>query len=644
MKNPKRNSGNLRYYSLLMVTILAITLYSCNTPQQEIKVDVVSNSGTNVLQTDVKISEMSDGSGLVFISFTNKGEQAEMIKGIKIVVQTSDESNAESRFLYGGYDMGRTPIQHVGYEDEQLFSGAFLLIKHSENSFSKTGILTWNIFRPYITFSKEEGIIITADGENKPVLPGETISFEKIVLEEGANWQDMLFDYGKQIAEIQNIEPKEIRQFKAWSTWDYYGRNYNSEDIKKNVEMLKISGLDANLIQIDGGWWTQRGDYLSVKEELPEGMSGIADYIKSKGYLPGIHLDGFRADKKAIVYKEHPDWFLTDQNGVTICQEIGKGIDFMEYIYFDYSNPDVRDYMKNVLTTIREDWGFGYFKIDFIRYGLLDDVLKIHAKEGVTELHGFDASMTSMERTRAGLKAMREGIGEAFFLGCSSVFGPTFGLVDGLRTGGDISPRMEFYRSRCLQNGGNFYLNKTLVQNDADYLVLRNKDDEEAEKAWGKSKFGGDVSLNEAKMWADYVSLFGGIKISSDNLLTLREERKELVRFAFSLKSCDRFIPLDLWDHATNKEDAFNIMLGENEDGIYMALFNWDPEEIEIELSGNPVSELQFTNVDDASKINPLDGSFKINLSGHTSLILKIDGDKNFDELRKEINFRTSQI
>ena len=633
----------MKIKNLIISGLLIILISSCTEPNNNFQVNVNTESGSEYLQTNVEFSESDHGTQIVSVGFTNNGTDTEYIKDIKINITPAHDCNSDSRFLYGGHDMGRTPIQNVGYEDEQLFSGAFLLIQHNEKSYSKTGILTWNIFRPYITFSKEEGITISANGENKPVLPGETISFEKIVVEEGTNWQDMLFDYGKQIAEVQEIEPKEIRQFKAWSTWDYYGRNYNSNDIRQNVEMLEGSGLDVNLIQIDGGWWTDRGDYLSVKDELPEGMNGIADYIRSKGYLPGIHLDGFRADKASKLYEEHPDWFLVDQNGEIVCQEIGKSNDYMQYIYFDYSNPDVRDYMKNVLSTIREEWGFGYFKIDFIRYGLLDDILKIHAKEGITELHGFDPSMTSMERTRAGLKAMREGIGEAFFLGCSSVFGPTFGLVDGLRTGGDISPTMEFYRTRCLQNGGNFYLNKTIVQNDADYLVLRNKEDEEAEKAWGKHKFGGDVTLNEAKMWADYVALFGGIKISSDNLVTLREERKELIRNSFSLKTCDRFIPLDLWDHAKDKEDAFNIMLGENEDGVYLALFNWDMADMQIELSG--IADLKLNPVEDAdnSKINIVEGSLKINLSGHTSLILKVEGDIDFDEFRKYIEYRTSK-
>ena len=31
--------------------------------------------------------------------------------------------------------------------------------------------------------------------------------------------------------------------------------------------------------------------------------------------------------------------------------------------------------MKNVLKTIRTEWGFSYFKIDFMRYGLLETIL-----------------------------------------------------------------------------------------------------------------------------------------------------------------------------------------------------------------------------------------------------------------------------
>ncbi|MFC2080017.1 glycoside hydrolase family 36 protein [Bacteroidota bacterium] len=624
----------------ILLSGLLIIQFGCQINQPELSIEIEADSGNPVFVSSLKTSNLENDAKLLSLSITNKGEKTEYLKNIRISIPSTLPIETDSRILYAGHDMGRTPIQQRSIDDEQLFSGSFVVLRHNESSYSKTGILTWNVFRPYISFVKNEGIVITADGENKPLKPGESIDFEQIVMDQGSDWQDLLFSYGEQIAEIQDIQPKEMIHFKAWSTWDYYGRNYNDKDIYKNIDQLEPSGIEANLIQIDGGWWTVRGDYLSVKKELPDGMKGVADYILSKGYIPGIHLDGFRADKASKVYSEHPDWFLTDQNGETLCQEIQKGNDFMQYIYFDYSNPDVCDYMKDVLTTIRKDWGFSYFKIDFIRYGLIDDIFKIHAKKGITEIHGINPAMTSMERTRAGLKAMREGIGDAFFLGCSSVFGPTFGLVDGLRTGGDISPTMDFYRSRCLQNGGNFYLNKTVVQNDADYLVLRNKYDEEPELAWGGNKFGGNTTLDEAKMWSDYVSLFGGIKISSDNLVTLREERKNLIRDAFSYKTCDRFIPLDLWDHAKDNTDAFNIMLGENDDGIFLALFNWKETPIEITLSVIP-DEVSIIHNENGESLTEYDnGILKMQLASHTSRILKMNGEVSFDQCRKSIKHK----
>jgi alpha-galactosidase len=239
-----------------------------------------------------------------------------------------------------------------------------------------------------------------------------------------------------------------------------------------------------------------------------------------------------------------------------------------------------------------------------------------------------------MERTRLGLKSMREGIGDGFFLACSSVFGPTIGIVDGIRTGGDISPTFEHYKTRCLQNGGNFYLNRIVAQNDADYLVVRNKDDEEPSRAWGEDKFGGNTTYDEAKMWSDYVSLYGGIKINSDNLLTLRSERKSLIKNAFSLKTATRFLPLDLWDHAKSNNDAFNVMLGENNDGVYLSLFNWDGKDKQFVIGG-----LQNTELSEALSgviINTTAGKLMYNLKPHTSIIIKVNG-MNFNLLRKSI-------
>lgn len=596
-------------------------------------------SEKNRIESKIELKKGENDIQYYEILLLNQSKEVDKIDSIKIFLNQTDNVDPNIQLMFGGTCMGRTPIKKASILDRQSETGMFLMTKYSKQRFALVGILTWNTFMPYI-YNRGNDIVIKAFGEKRPLKPGETIPFEKIIEIKNESWQDLMFKYGEEIAKEHKIKSKEPLDLKGWSTWDYYGRNFDTKDIIKNVDQIDAEGLKANIIQVDGGWWTSRGDYLSVRNNLQGGMEAIADYAKLKGYRAGIHLDGFRADKTSNLYKEHPDWFLKDQDGETICQAIDKKDTYMQYIYFDYSNPEVCAYMKNVLKTIHTKWGYSYFKIDFIRYGLLETILAEHGKDNqkgikkVTAIKAFDNSITSIERTRLGLKAMREGMGDAFFLACSSVFGPTIGIVDGIRTGGDISPTFEHYKSRCLQNGGNFYLNHSVVQTDADYLVVRNKDDEEPERAWGEDKFGGNTTYNEAKMWSDYISLFGGIKINSDNLLTLRNERKNLIKNAFALKTSVRFLPLDLWEHAKNKNDAFNILLAENTDGVYLAIFNWDEKNKKFEIGG--LQNTTLLEVISNEKMNITDGKLVFDTKSHSSIILKVDG-KNFDSLRKSI-------
>ncbi|MEI8204859.1 MAG: glycoside hydrolase family 36 protein [Bacteroidota bacterium] len=612
-------------------------LQSCVTANDKM-VHVTLFSDNKSIESTIHIEKGMDGQKYIRISLTNTGKEIDRIDSIEVEIEPEVSVNKNAQLMYGGTCMGRTPIKQSTISDTKSKSGTFLMIKHNEKSYSNIGVLSWNTFMPYIHYIKNR-FVISADGENKPIKPGERIEFEKIILSNGESWQDLMFKYGTEIAKEHSIQLKEPVNLKGWSTWDYYGRVYDTKDVYKNIDKLKSVQV-ANIIQIDGGWWTARGDYLSVRKNLQGGMKAIADYAKSKGYKAGIHLDGFRGDKDSELFKNHPDWFLKDQDGEVICQSIDKGDTFMQYIYYDYSNPQVCEYMKNVLRTIKNDWGFSYFKIDFMRYGLHESIMAEHGnncglgKKVVTKVNSFNNSMTSVERTRAGLLAMRDGIGDAYFLGCSAIFGPTFGIVDGLRTGADICPTFNYYEACSLQNMGNFYLNQTVVQVDADYLVVRNKDDEEPERAWGENKFGGNTTFDEAKMWSDYVGLYGGPKISSDNLLTLRPERKKLIDNAFAYKTAKRFIPLDMWNHAKDKKDAFNVMLAENEDGVYISLFNWGETEKNFNIDGF-LNEKIIEPITKKSIIIK-NGKFVTTLKSHSSIILKVE-NSSFDKLRNKL-------
>ncbi|UCE04930.1 MAG: alpha-galactosidase, partial [bacterium] len=545
--------------------------------------------------------------------------------------------NAE--ILAGGSDMGRTPIQRYLPTDKNIKSGMFLLVKNSDSDFLLIGILSWKVFLAKLMFGSN-GMQIKTDADGKLLLPGDNVHFEKIVTIQGDNWQSLLDLYAKEIARENNISKTKDVYYKGWSTWDYYGRSFTQADIYANIEALAKLDTSANLIQIDGGWWTERGDYLTVRPDLTDGMKGIAKYISNHGYTPGIHLDGFRADLASNVAKQHPEYFLKDQNGDIIVTRNQKYDRVMNYIYFDYSHPDARNYIKNVLTIIKNEWGFKYFKIDFMRFGLKDDMLKVCPD--VKEIQAHIPGMTHVERFRAGITAIKEALGDdVYFLGCSAVFGPAIGFVDGMRTGGDISPRFDFYKTRCLQNGGNYYLHKKVFNCDFDYLVFRNKLDEDEHVQTSTNKYGGDITLNEAKMWADYSTLFGSAKLASDNLQTLRDERKELIKHSFSFTGCDEFLPVDLWQHARDKEDAFSLFLGREGDNIYLVAFNWDVSATEMTITGFAHKNNQFlTGYPEQNKITIENGQFTLKMEEHSSHIFEYNGNDSYKSLKENLEIK----
>ncbi len=413
---------NLKTGLIFGLFTLVVSMVSATNYEEVLSIKINTVSQNENVKTSYTIEDWGKTSKLVTISMTNRGSATENIKNIEVELKNISLFDENSILMYGGSSMNRTFLQQRNIDDSAIRTETLFMAKRADDSFVKVGMLSWEIFQAKIFYSKSSGVVIKADGENKPIKPGETIHFERFVIENGTNWQDMMFDYGEEIAKYQKITPKKIFPFKGWATWDYYAMNFTDKEIEMNTKLIKEMGVEVNTIQIDAGYSTANGDFFSIKDHINGGMKGVSKMIRDNGYTAGIWIDGCRGTKDSELAKKHPEYFLKNQDG-----EIT--------LYYDFSNPAMRDYMKNSIKTMREDWGINYFKIDFLRYGLNEEIIG----GGIKSIKAFDPTMTSVERTRAGIKAMREGIADAYFLGCSSVFGPTFGLVDGLRTGGDIN-------------------------------------------------------------------------------------------------------------------------------------------------------------------------------------------------------------
>ncbi|MEN8203128.1 MAG: glycoside hydrolase family 36 protein [Bacteroidota bacterium] len=611
-------------------------LTSCGPDNGEIVavIDAWPSAGNLIAETEH--TDAGDGIRYYDVQIVNSGTEDASLKEISFCYSHVMRVDSDAGILAGGSEQGREWVERHARSGENIDSKMFLLVKNGDHDFTLLGVLSWKEFLPVVSYHNDS-IMVSADADGKIIKAGEKQNFEKLVMIHGDHWQTLLDHYAREIAMENGINGTKEIEYRGWSTWDYYGRNFTLEDIVQNIEAIEKIDSGINLIQIDGGWWTERGDYLSVRPDLKGGMKGIADYITGRGYTAGIHLDGFRADLASCVAKEHPDYFLKDQNGEIIVKQIVKPDGLMNLVYFDYSHPGACDYIKNVLATMKDQWGFGYFKIDFMRYGLKDNILRDNP--GVTEIEAYNQGLTHVERFRRGISAMKEALGdEVYFLGCSAVFGPAIGFVDGMRTGADISPGYEYFKSRALENAGNYYLHKTVFNNDADYMVFRSREDEDDRVQKLSHKRGGDVTLNEAGMWADYTSLFGNAKLSSDNLLILRDERKELIRSAFSMHSCDEFVPLDLWQRASSREDACTFFLGRQGDHIYLALFNWEERGREFTISGFPESKRQsLVQIKEPVELDIDSGALHVELGPHSSALFRYRGNAGYPVLRRSL-------
>jgi len=568
--------------------------------------------------TTHSLKEQADGFQRLAITLSNQGKQPLTIEKIIVRIPLAEKLTDEQEMVYGGSCMGRTPLlrQNVGTQTAKSSSHMYEMVRLADGQYLFAGSLSWRIFLPNFTL-KNGAIEIGSDGEGKKLKPGQTLQYEQIVLKRAGDWLALLDQFGAAIAAENGIKKLKPADFKGWATWDYYGRVFTDKDIYGNMNALNKLDTNANMIQIDGGWWTERGDYKSVRSDLPGGIKAIVSRITSEGKTPGIHIDGFRGDAASEVYKAHPDYFLHDQDGKLIVDVNEKSDKVMKYIYFDYSHPGARAHIADCIRNMKENWGIRYFKVDFMRYGLENDIK--NKNKNVKSIKAYDPTITGVERFRLGMQAMREAMGpDIYFLGCSAVFGPCIGFVDGMRTGGDISPRYDAFPERCLANLSNFYLSGKVWNGDADYLVFREAADEDATVSQEDVKHGGSMTMNEAQTWADFNKLYGTCRLQSDNLMTLRPERQALVKEVFQYPAMDETVPLDLWKHGKNKGDGFELLLARKGKEIYLGVFNWGDTPKEYALAAFEKTE-------------------PVKLAGRHSVILKYDGKESFAHLCEKL-------
>ncbi len=106
-----------------------------------------------------------------------------------------------------------------------------------------------------------------------------------------------------------------------------------------------------------GPWWNRVGEWKEAPERFPNGMKTVCDYAHSKGLKMGVWLEievmGVECE---LAHRLPDDWF--------ICTHGKRRIDDRRYL-LDFRNPRVRQYCREVIDRLVQDYGVDFFKMDY---------------------------------------------------------------------------------------------------------------------------------------------------------------------------------------------------------------------------------------------------------------------------------------
>lgn len=305
----------------------------------------------------------------------------------------------------------------------------------------------------------------------------------------------------------------------GYTSWYRHYQNISEDILLADLEGLQALPCPADVFQIDDGYQTAVGDWLSVDAgKFPNGMAKLAADIRAAGYLPGIWLAPFAAEEKSSLWQEHPDWFVRDAKG----DPIKGGSNWSGFYALDICNEDVRSYLREVFRTVIDEWGYGLVKLDFLYAACIQP---------------------RPDKTRGQLMAeamdfLRECVGDAFILGCGVPLASAFGRVDYCRIGCDVSldwddkPYMRMtHRERvstrnAVQNAVfRRQLNGRAFLSDPDVFLLRSDQT--------------GMTAEQRTCLAEINALCGAVLFTSDNISEYGEEQRAVLTRILKLRGAE---------------------------------------------------------------------------------------------------------
>jgi alpha-galactosidase len=313
----------------------------------------------------------------------------------------------------------------------------------------------------------------------------------------------------------------------GWCSWYQYFADVTPAHIRSNLEQCAAHGVE--LVQIDDGYQGAIGDWLDPRPGWEGEIAALAAAITDAGCRPGIWTAPFLVGENSRLFAEHPEWVVRHHSGHPLRAAYNPNNWGGWTFALDTTRPDVLDHVRQTFAALSA-LGFGYHKIDFCYAAAL-----VGQRQ--------DPTVTRAQSLRAGLEAVRDGIGDdAFLLGCGCPFGPAVGIVDAMRVSADVAPVWEpdahwpGYREAAPSAANAIRasllrapLHRRLWINDPDCLLLTR------------------LAPHQRDVLVDAVAAAGSFILLSDDLAAYGPEEWAIVE-RLRAETPDRDRPLDISD------------------------------------------------------------------------------------------------
>ena len=423
--------------------------------------------------------------------------------------------------------------------------------------------------------------------EDKPVRVGEEYVLETLVIDEALGGIEFFDTYCDILRERYNIgEMKPIPA--GWSSWSCLYGHVTEDHVNKQAKHLAENWLcrGADLVQVDDGWqvggsfggiWTP--EPVAFAGGIPALRKAVTDLGLRLGLWlsPGLIVDEsdmfdvmhdclLKKDGKLIKSFGGDEALSATKNGSVYSLDIGKD--------------KVLDYLREIFTRAKDEYGAVYFKIDFVMNLLLrlvSDGSRVEYEDGY-----------SVELYRRYIRTIRETVGEdIFLLACGSPIGESVGIFDSIRISPDITwegadnpshPGAWTILSGCATSAMlRSPMHGKVFINDPDALLLRDFQTD-------RGNDGFKLNYEEAKMWATVCAMSGGHILINEEIDRISHERRELMTNILPpLGLAAR--PADFYEYPKCTEAYIDCC-----DARLVAIYNWDEGETKKSLR-NPYAD-----------------------------------------------------